>query len=153
MPKGKKRNYQSKAPSLGAAIALGVVLALLVLVLVFIVFKHATYEPAAQPENTPGLVGPDSPEESIRFVQQMLSTVGLLTDAQVTGNYGAETENAIRAFQQFVNQQIGDGTVVVTGQADSLTLQYLEQYSDMGVQVAPSASPTASRCRSRWCRC
>ena len=47
MPKGKKRNYQSKAPSLGAAIALGVVLALLVLVLVFIVFKHATYEPAA----------------------------------------------------------------------------------------------------------
>ena len=64
MPKGKKRNYQSKAPSLGAAIALGVVLALLVLVLVFIVFKHATYEPAARPENTPGLVDPDSPEES-----------------------------------------------------------------------------------------
>ena len=89
-------------------------------------------------------VGPDSPADSIRYVQQMLSAVGLLSDAQVTGNYGAETEQAVSAFQQFVNQQIGDGTVVVTGQADSLTLQYLEQYSDMGVQVAPSASPTAS---------
>ena len=108
----------------------------------------ATAQPTAQPTDIPDVpednvsVGPDSPEESIRYVQQMLSAVGLLTDAQVTGNYGAETENAISAFQQFVNQQLGDGTVSVTGLADQLTLQYLEQYSDMGVQITPSASPT-----------
>ena len=112
--------------------------------------QAATPQPSASPTSDPDVpegnvsVGPDAPEVSIRYVQQMLASLGLLTDAQVTGQYGAETQSAMSTFQQFVNQQRGEGTVVVSGIGDAVTLQYLEEFSDMGVQIAPSASPTPS---------
>ena len=67
MPSGKKRSNRqpdySRAPqSTGRAIALGIVFALLVLVLVFIVYQNATYQSDSPPAETgSGIVDPDTP--------------------------------------------------------------------------------------------
>lgn len=67
MSKGKKSyDYSKKPVSPAKAIALGVIFVLLVLVLMFIVYKSATYDPADHPpkETQSGLVDPDSPDSS-----------------------------------------------------------------------------------------
>ena len=65
MPRGKKRNngareYPAGGVSPAKAIALGVVFAILVLVLVFIIYKHVSYDPAdVPPAESGGLIDPD----------------------------------------------------------------------------------------------
>lgn len=108
----------------------------------------ATPVPTVAPTDIPDepednfAVDKDSPKESIQYVQQMLAQVGLLGADQADGVYGSATEDAVRAFQQAVNAQLGEGTLDVTGMCDTLTLSYLEEYASSGTQVAPTAQPT-----------
>ena len=120
-----------------------------------------TAEPTAvpttvPPEDDPGysegniIVDADSPKESISYVQEMLSAVGLLKASDVDGSYGNKTINAVIMFQQWVNQEKGSQVLEVSGICDALTLQYLEYCSDKGYDIgganateAPTQAPTA----------
>ena len=77
-------------------------------------------------------VGPDSPVESIAFVQEMLSEIGLMDASAVDGSYGEQTKAAVRALQQFVNDQQGAEVLEVTGLCDVLTMRYLQYCYDRG---------------------
>ena len=77
-------------------------------------------------------VGPDSPVESITFVQEMLADVGLMDPSAIDGNYGEQTKAAVRALQQFVNDQKGEKVLDVTGVCDVLTMRYLQYCYDQG---------------------
>ena len=77
-------------------------------------------------------VGPDSPVESIAFVQEMLSEIGLMDASAVDGSYGEQTKAAVRALQQFVNDQQGAEVLEVTGLCDVLTMRYLQYCYDQG---------------------
>ncbi len=74
----------------------------------------------------------EEPGGSVEFVQEMLSTIGLLGANQVDGDYGAATQEAVRAFQQYVNDMMGEGTLDVSGQCDADTLRYLREAYDEG---------------------
>lgn len=94
------------------------------------------YEP--EPGTTEGgdiVVGPGSESVSVKRVQQMLSGVGLISGADVDGDYSGVTEDAVRSFQTFVNDVNGDNTLDVTGVCDAKTLQYLEMYYERGVNI------------------
>lgn len=71
-------------------------------------------------------VGEDSDPDSIRFVQQMLSAVGLFDEDDINGRYDEATTKAVRRFQSWVNDVRGKGTLPVNGKVDDLTRQYLE---------------------------
>ena len=109
----------------------------------------APLPPTAEPTDAPDVpednvsVGPDSPKESVQFVQQMLIEIGLLGDGSDDGVYGSGTSNAVRAFQQAVNDRLGANTLPVTGLCDQLTLSYLEEFASSGTNLAPTAEPTA----------
>ena len=77
-------------------------------------------------------VGPDSPVESITFVQEMLADVGLMDPSAIDGNYGEQTKAAVRALQQFVNDQQGERVLEVTGICDRKTLEALQYCYDRG---------------------
>lgn len=67
MSKGKKSyDHSKKATSPAKAVILGVIFILLVLVLLFIVYKGATYDPAEHPasETQGSLIDPDAPDSS-----------------------------------------------------------------------------------------
>lgn len=107
----------------------------------------ATPEPAEtdipdEPEDKV-VVDKDSPKESIQYVQQMLISVGLLPSGSDDGVFGNATTNAVIAFQQYVNAQVGAGTVNENGTLDATTLGYLEDYADAGTAINPTAAPTA----------
>lgn len=92
-------------------------------------------DPTEVPPNDqagPDGVGPDSPVESITFVQEMLSDIGLLDSTAIDGNYGENTKAAIRALQEFVNAQQGQQVLEVTGLCDPDTLEYLMYCYDQG---------------------
>ena len=93
-----------------------------------------TEEPA-QPEQDPEggqiTVGEDSDPESIRYVQQMLQSVGALAGGD-TGVYDEATVEAVKRFQAWVNSIQGDNTLPVTGYVDDRTRQALEYASDRG---------------------
>lgn len=98
------------------------------------------YEPGpGEGENDFTGINASSPVESITYMQGMLAGIRLLPNEDVTGNYGKETEEAVRLFQQFVNTVQGAGTLEETGICDSDTQQYL-QYAydrswDVGTQM------------------
>ena len=97
-------------------------------------------EPEGSQEIT---VGADSDPESIRFVQQMLSAVGVLDGDDVTGSYDSATVNAVRAFQAWVNQVQGSEVLPVSGQVDDRTRQALEYAYDRDWRVeSAAAAPT-----------
>ena len=113
--------------------------------------EEPTVAPVEDPDYTEdnNLVDASSPKESIRYVQEMLSTVGLLKSSDVDGSYGNRTINAVVLFQQWVNQEKGSQVLEVTGICDALTLQYLEYCSDNGWNIgaayatqAPTEAPT-----------
>lgn len=94
-----------------------------------------------QPEGSQEItVGADSDPESIRFVQQMLSAVGVLSEDDITGSYGAATESAVRAFQAWVNQVQGGTVLPVTGQVDDNTRRALEYAYDRDWRVDGGAT-------------
>ena len=75
---------------------------------------------------------PSSPVESISYVQEMLSEIGLLDASAVDGSYGEMTKDAVRRLQQFVNDQQGKQVLEVTGICDAQTLEYLMYCYDRG---------------------
>lgn len=98
-----------------------------------------TPEPTDIPdkEESGTTVDANSPQESIAFVQEMLIGVGLLPEGSNDGVYGTSTSKAVLSFQQWVNAQLGFGTVPETGVADQLTLSYLETAYGEGMSVLP----------------
>ena len=114
-----------------------------------------TFEPTEAPDTEPDPtevppnmqagssgVTPDSPTESIQFVQEMLSTIGLLDASQADGVYGSATAAAIRAFQEYVNETMGEQVLEVTGQCDPDTLGYLVQAYEEAWDLSRSEEPT-----------
>ena len=63
MPTGKKKEGSARRPGALNAL-LGLLLAALTILLMFIVYKHASFDPDSAPAGTPGqgLVEPDGPE-------------------------------------------------------------------------------------------
>lgn len=88
------------------------------------------------------VVDKNSPKESIQYVQEMLASVGLLTSSDADGIYGSATDRAVRAFQQFVNDRQGAGTLEVNGVCNALTLSYLEDYVSQGIYAGATETPT-----------
>ena len=82
-----------------------------------------------------GTIDPSSPEESISYVQEMLSEIGLLPDGSADGNYGSMTKEAIRNLQQYVNDMQGYEVLRVTGICDPATLEYLIYAYDRGFNL------------------
>lgn len=104
-----------------------------------------TQEPTQAPDPTevppsdqagPDGVTPESPVESITFVQEMLTDIGLMEPGSADGNYGESTKSAIRALQEFVNAQQGAQVLEVTGLCDPDTLEYLMYCYDQGWNLA-----------------
>lgn len=85
-------------------------------------------------------IDPSSPSESISFVQEMLAEIGLLDSSQVDGQYGEVTKQAIRALQEYVNQQ-GGQQLEVTGICDNLTLEALMYCYDYGITIGGQQQP------------
>ncbi len=105
------------------------------------------YEPGPDPTEVPpeqqagdGGVTPDSPPESIEFMQEMLAQVGLLDSAHISGHYDSETQVAVRAFQVAANER-GLGNLEVTGNCDTETLRLLTQAYDDGLDLSGSLGP------------
>ena len=107
--------------------------------------------PDDEPETPEGAqeisVGPDSDRESIRYIQEMLSAVGLMSESGIDGVYGRGTTQAVRQFQEWVNSVQGEGTLEVTGLVDNRTRVALEYAYDHELRVeqpteAPTAAPT-----------
>ena len=110
-----------------------------------------TLNPIAETTDTPEpgeesqiSVGADSDPDSIRFVQQMLSQLGLLDASGVDGSFGGGTTRALQAFQQRVNELNGSAVLRTDGLCDATTLQYLEYYSEQVSQQTqtPEDQPT-----------
>ena len=103
--------------------------------------EEATPEPTAEPTREPEIdesqitVNADSTKKQVRTVQQLLANVGLLKDSDVDGGYGKKTMNAVKALQQYVNQQKGETVLEVTGECDPLTRKYLEYCDENGIDV------------------
>ncbi len=92
-------------------------------------------------------VGADSDPESIRYVQQMLASIGAMSAGGVDGVYGNGTTMAVRRFQEWVNRTRGEGTLPVTGQVDNATRLALEYAYDHELTLAeateaPTEAPT-----------
>ncbi len=115
--------------------------------------KAPTEEP--EPTETPYEPEPDTGEEdvvvdaysdtvSIKRVQQMLNSVGLLAGDDVNGDYSATTQNAVLTFQQYINQVNGSQLLPETGTCDAQTLQYLEQYSEDGINIGEDSGDSSS---------
>ena len=97
------------------------------------------YEPdEGEGEGNPSgnVIDPSSPVESITYVQEMLSEIGLLDANGIDGNYGSMTKEAIRALQQYVNEIEGREVLPVTGICDSATLEYLIYAYDHGFNLS-----------------
>ena len=100
-------------------------------------------------ERDPSAIGPDSPAEAVKDVQQSLIAIGMLPEGSDDGNFGASTALAIRQFQDWVNRRRNEQTLTVNGEADPLTRAYLRYCIQNGmrpnadtVQI-PTPTPTA----------
>ena len=84
----------------------------------------------------------ESDPESIRFVQEMLSATGLLSEADVTGVYDEATADAVRRFQAWVNSARGEDVLEINGRMDDLTRRALEYAFEHKLRAEPE-SPEA----------
>ena len=108
---------------------------------------EAPEEPEEPEEGGEITVDANSDEESIRYVQQMLAAVGAMDESGVDGVYGRGTTQAVRIFQEWVNNTMG-GNLAVTGEVDNATRLALEFANDHDMSIveptqAPTAEPTA----------
>ena len=109
-----------------------------------------TAEPEPEEENEAVSVGPDSPKETVTYVQQLLHSVKLLKSSQINGKYDKATRAAVKAFQKWVNSQRGKGTVPENGLLDDTSRRYLVYCSDHDMVAgnvtddAPTQAPTAA---------
>ena len=87
-------------------------------------------------ETDDGGVHVSSDSESVGSMQRMLSGVGLLATSDVNGDYDDATVEAVRTFQQYVNDVQGEEVLDVTGDCDALTLEYLKYCHSNGWNMA-----------------
>lgn len=81
----------------------------------------------------------DSDPESIRYIQEMLSATGLLSESDVNGVYDEATADAVRRFQEWVNSAGGRVVLDVSGRMDDLTRQALEYAFEHKLRSEPEA--------------
>lgn len=60
----------------------------------------------------------------------MLCALGHLSKSNINGVYDAKTREAVKSFQKWVNQTMGETVLSVTGAADPKTLTALEYTYD-----------------------
>ncbi len=95
-----------------------------------------------EPNEDIGSINPSSPKEQILSLQTQLALRGWLAEDQIDGIYGQITTGAVLAFQTYVNQLEGPGTVPETGIADGSTQDYLlEDKYDNPAMHAPTPTP------------
>ena len=82
-----------------------------------------------------------SEEESIRYVQMMLSNIGALNEDDITGIYDAATREAVARFQGWVNSR-GAAELDVTGTVDDNTRRLLEYASDNELRMEGAPEQT-----------
>ena len=94
-------------------------------------------------------ITPESDPATISYMQEILAELGLLGNDQVDGDYGANTKEAIRYLQQFVNDVYGQEILPVNGICDPNTLLALEKCReegwnmvDRGDEPDPEPEPT-----------
>ena len=115
--------------------------------------SNATPEPTDAPTNVPTatpepedeagtVINADSEPRKVAQVQQMLAGIRLLDSSDVDGDYGKKTYNAVKALQQFVNEQRGAEILEITGECDVLTMQYLQYCYDNGWDVGSAVKPS-----------
>ena len=95
-----------------------------------------------EPNEDFGSITPSSDKETIRQLQSQLVALGWLPEDEIDGVYGNITTNAVKSFQQYVNQLSGYEALKVTGIADGSTLDYLlEDFFSNPDAVKPTATP------------
>ena len=111
--------------------------------------EEAKNTPTPSPSPTPapegetiGAINANSPQESIKYVQQMLIAIGLLPEGSADGVYGSNTISAVAFFQEWVNQQLKKEVIKVSGEADQMTLAYLEYCEGNNMYPKGTPAPT-----------
>jgi len=99
-----------------------------------------TPAPTAAPEE---VIDASSPADEVRPVQERLIQLGLLPQGENDGAYGSKTEAAVRAFQEWFNENYGEayGMLPVTGTCDLATAARLAQAVELGIQLGATAAP------------
>ena len=92
-------------------------------------------EPEVPEGSQPISVDESSDTESIRFVQQMLHSAGLLSKGDINGVYDRTTTEAVKRFQAWVNSVRGKDVLPVSGKIDDLTRQALEYAYDHEMSI------------------
>ena len=95
--------------------------------------QTATSTPEATLAAEDEVIQRGSDREAVRQVQELLADVGLMSRRGIDGIYGAGTNNAVKAFQEYVNAHGGE--LEVTGLADAATRLSLQYYSDNHMTV------------------
>ena len=75
-------------------------------------------------------VDKNASKADIRAVQRKLIVLGLMKPGSDDGVYGNTTAQAVRSFQQRVNQLQGNNVLPITGTVDAITMAYLNYYVD-----------------------
>lgn len=109
-----------------------------------LVTQAPTDVPTSVPTQDPNApIDASSSQDRITYVQEMLEIVGLLKSGDVDGVYGSGTVNAVKTFQNWVNEVRGEQTLQISGVCDQLTRAYLEYCVQNGMTVSqPTAVPT-----------
>ena len=105
--------------------------------------------PTPTPRVTPApdtrIVDSASSADQIRDVQQKLITLGLMPEGSADGAYGATTTQAVRKFQQRVNQLQGYDVLTVSGKVDPQSMAFLNYYAEEWAKLRKAtAVPTAT---------
>lgn len=101
--------------------------------------------PVEEPEGAEEItVDGDSDPESIRYIQQMLSATGLLSEEDVNGVYDEATADAVRRFQAWVNDAGSRSVLEVNGRMDDLTRQALEYAFEHRMKAEPEMAEADS---------
>lgn len=77
-----------------------------------------------------------APAEKITEIQGNLCRIGLMSEDQINGIYDDTTVEALKRFQEWVNEMNGTETVEVRGTFDDLTLQFLEYCVESGFSIS-----------------
>ncbi len=104
----------------------------------------ATPKPEKIDEFDTTVIDANADPDSIRRVQQMLISIGMMSEGTADGKYGRGTSSAVMQFQQWVNTMRGQQTLSISGVVDPLTRQYLEYCYDREIHPYATLQPTAT---------